>query len=192
MKIGILVGSNRKLSNSIGLAQWVQHHLSSVAEECQIFTPTNEILTAQTNFIPPMAIKTVEGYESQVIQKYSRDISSCDGFIFISPVYNHSYTGQFKIMMDHLFHEFANKPVLVIAQGPSAAQTALDGMVGLAKKYSMNVIGGTSIKIPYEYVSTSQRISHDFNPEAKIDEFLKDHETDLVSNLTSLLAAISN
>lgn len=186
MKVGIIVGSNRKLSNTLGLANWVKYYLSTVSKEIQIFTPTDALLTTPVNFVAPMAVKSADDYELPVIQQYSKDISACDAFVFISPVYNHSYSGQFKAMIDHLFNEFANKPVVVIAQGPSAAPSALEAMVKLAKKYSMNVVAETSIKIPYHYVSTAQRVSHAFNPEDPTDSFLKEYETTLIENLNKL------
>lgn len=190
MKIGILVGSNRKLSNTMGLAQWVKHHLNGAS--CEIFTPTTELLTTPINFVAPMAVKSPEFYEDKVIRDYAKSIASCDGFVFISPVYNHSYSGQFKVMIDHLFHEFGKKPVVVLSQGPSAASVALDEMVKLAKKYSMEIVGETAIKIPYEYVSTAQRIAHNYDPEESVDAFLKDHETglqDLLRKLTEFQTA---
>lgn len=34
-----------------------------------------------------------------------------DGFIIVSPKYNHGYPGELKMLLDMLFAEFAHKPV---------------------------------------------------------------------------------
>jgi len=44
-------------------------------------------------------------------RKLSRKIAKADGFIVVSPEYNHGFPGELKTMLDMLYDEYAQKPV---------------------------------------------------------------------------------
>ena len=44
-------------------------------------------------------------------EKLSKKISKADGFVVVSPEYNHGYPGELKMMLDELYSEFARKAV---------------------------------------------------------------------------------
>lgn len=48
---------------------------------------------------------------SQAAKKLSGKISRADGFIIVSPEYNHGYPGELKMMLDLLYSQYAQKPV---------------------------------------------------------------------------------
>jgi len=49
--------------------------------------------------------------ESAQAEKLSEKIVKADGFIIISPEYNHGYPGELKVMLDMLYDQYARKPV---------------------------------------------------------------------------------
>jgi NAD(P)H-dependent FMN reductase len=44
-------------------------------------------------------------------QKLSKKINKADGFIIVSPEYNHGYPGELKLMLDMFYQEYFKKPV---------------------------------------------------------------------------------
>jgi len=49
--------------------------------------------------------------ETPQAKKLSKKISRADGFIIISPEYNHGYPGELKMMLDMFYQQYAKKPV---------------------------------------------------------------------------------
>ncbi len=48
---------------------------------------------------------------SPTARKLSQKTSRADGFIIVSPEYNHGYPGELKMMLDLLYSQYAQKPV---------------------------------------------------------------------------------
>ncbi|EGV64218.1 hypothetical protein CANTEDRAFT_122566 [Yamadazyma tenuis ATCC 10573] len=89
-------------------------------------------------------------------------------------------------MIDHLFHEFFGKPVILIVQGPTSASLGLDHLRALVNKYQMNVVDELSMKIPYEYVSSPKRVASEFDGTYTNDPFLKEWELKLQEAIEKL------
>ena len=50
---------------------------------------------------------------SPTAKKFEEKVLKADGFIIVSPEYNHSYPGELKMMLDMLFEQYAKKPVAI-------------------------------------------------------------------------------
>jgi len=60
--------------------------------------------------------ETVPAWVANSNVEYWRESAKrADGFIFVVPEYNHGYPGEFKILLDALYEEYAHKPVGVAA-----------------------------------------------------------------------------
>lgn len=46
--------------------------------------------------------------------KFAEKISKADGFVIVSPEYNHGYPGELKMMLDMLYQQYARKPLGVV------------------------------------------------------------------------------
>lgn len=151
--ISIILGSSRKNSSGKGIATFLQNYISSYDKNIKIktFTPIEplNLLIEPINDIAPMRIKDVAAYDSPVVRSFSAEISLTDGFIFVVPVYNHTIPGGFKIMLDHIFHEFNGKPVAVVGYGPGSPGKAAADTTALAKKLGMNVVSETVVRMSY-------------------------------------------
>jgi len=58
-----------------------------------------------------LACATDNTEESIHAIRLSEKISNADGYIIVSPEYNHGYPGELKIMLDMLYDQYARKPV---------------------------------------------------------------------------------
>ncbi|KAG0682903.1 hypothetical protein C6P40_003629 [Pichia californica] len=158
--ISILVGSTRKASLGKEISKNIQALITDIltkenklnAFKINEYTPLEpyNLLMEPINQLPPLMINTVNGgeserltYESEIIRDYSKQMESTDLFVFVVPVYNYSYSGGFKIMMDHLFAEFKDKPVLVVGYGLSlpGTVTCVAQVDALVAKFGMKTVG---------------------------------------------------
>jgi NAD(P)H-dependent FMN reductase len=56
-------------------------------------------------------------YENPLQQRWADKIAQGDGYLFISPEYNHGYTPVLKNALDYLYAEWAHKPASFITYG---------------------------------------------------------------------------
>ena len=63
-----------------------------------------------------MQNRTIPNWQDPVPSKgWSEIMNRADGLIIVSPEYNHSFPGEFKIVFDQLFDEYKKKPVSICA-----------------------------------------------------------------------------
>ncbi|KAF3916642.1 hypothetical protein ABW20_dc0104608 [Dactylellina cionopaga] len=65
----------------------------------------------------PFTIQSSELYSSEISQKWSSEISSHDGFIFMVPEYNGSYASSLKNAFDYLYNEWSGKSAMLVNYG---------------------------------------------------------------------------
>ncbi|MFB2554219.1 NADPH-dependent FMN reductase [Herbiconiux liangxiaofengii] len=56
-------------------------------------------------------------YRHDHTHRWSAQVDRADGFVFVMPEYNHSYTAPLKNALDYLVHEWAGKPVGLVSYG---------------------------------------------------------------------------
>lgn len=63
----------------------------------------------------------VEGnYPLEIANNWSKKISEADGFVILTPEYNHGYPAVLKNALDYLYKEWVNKPVAFVSYGGPA------------------------------------------------------------------------
>jgi NAD(P)H-dependent FMN reductase len=125
-KIALLYGSARTNGNAKGLGDWLSQLFTSVVETT---TPPPATLEQVDPFsdpwpLGPVAMPTIprlvtsaEDYPTPALQTWSRLVSSCSGFVILTPQFNHGYPGHLKNALDALANEWIGKPVLVVSYG---------------------------------------------------------------------------
>lgn len=125
MKIGIISGSVREGNKSDAIAAWIQEQAQERTEaEFEIITLANfdvPVLTSAT--IPGAANKQ---YDDERVQKWSAAIDACDGFIFVTPEYNHGVPGGLKNAFDSLGSEWAGKAAALVSYGADGGIRAVE------------------------------------------------------------------
>lgn len=56
---------------------------------------------------------TDDSGEQKTAKKYSEKVTKADGFVIVSPEYNHGYPGELKMMLDMAYQEYNKKPVAI-------------------------------------------------------------------------------
>ncbi len=71
--------------------------------------------------IPPKA----HLYQHEHTQRWSAKIAEGDGYIFVTPEYNHGYPASLKNALDYLYQEWNGKPVAFVSYGMRGGRMAV-------------------------------------------------------------------
>lgn len=121
IRIAIIIGSTRPGRRSEEVARWV-NDLAALREDA-----TFELVDLADFNLPhldepvPAAMST--GYTHAHTRAWSAAIDSFDGYVFVTPEYNHSTTGVLKNALDYLFVEWNNKAAGFVSYGANAGGT---------------------------------------------------------------------
>lgn len=145
-KIHFILGSTRQQRFGETVAQWLLQEAKQVAG---VATELLDLRTVGLPFFdepkPPTVLHGV--YSNPVAQRWSDTIRASDGFVFVTPEYNHSYPGVLKNAVDYLFDEWQKKPYVIVSYSPgpiggARAAAQLRGLldyIGLDCRGEMNL-----------------------------------------------------
>ncbi|MEN8293505.1 NAD(P)H-dependent oxidoreductase [Acinetobacter radioresistens] len=125
MKIYIIVGSIREGRTAIKVAKWVLEAIESFDYN----TLETEIVDLKEWDLPVFAGShpPITGiYDQPKQQQWAEKISEGDGFIFISPEYNHGYSPALKNALDYLGKEWQGKPAAYVGYGATNGSRSID------------------------------------------------------------------
>lgn len=117
VKIKILTGSVRPGRFNGQPAQWI-YNLAKQQEgiEVELLDLAEINLPFLDEATPPSQGK----YEKEYTKKWAATIGDADGFIFVTPEYNHSISPVLKNAVDYLYKEWNYKPVSFVSYGSLA------------------------------------------------------------------------
>ncbi|MHA7861607.1 NADPH-dependent FMN reductase [Tessaracoccus sp. Y36] len=116
MLIGIVLGSVRKGRKGTSVADWI---MGLAAER----TDAEFVLIDLAGYDLPVLTDEVEPfdyagkYPDANVQAWADALAACDGYVWLTPEYNHGVPGGFKNGVDHLGMEMAFKPVAFVSYG---------------------------------------------------------------------------
>lgn len=115
MKIGIIIGSVRDGRIGADVAHWVHERARARDTTYELIDLKAFDLPVYTSArVPAVADKE---YGDERVDRWSRTIDACDGFVFVTPEYNHGVPGGLKNAFDWIFPEWWSKSVAFVAYG---------------------------------------------------------------------------
>lgn len=125
MKIGIILGSIRQGRSGASVARWVADQ--AVSREGVDY----ELIDLKAFDVPLLTSATVPGaankqYDDERVRNWSTAIDDCDGFVFVTPEYNHGVPGALKNAFDSLGNEWADKAVAFVSYGAEGGVRAVE------------------------------------------------------------------
>ncbi len=115
-KILVILGTTREGRRGIKVANWAMKILSKINDANFEFIDLKDWSLPFYNF--PSSPSTEKGlYHSSLQKKWAKKIESADGFVIITPEYNHGYSAVLKNALDYLWFEWNKKPVGFISYG---------------------------------------------------------------------------
>lgn len=141
MKIGIIVGSIREGRKGPVVAEWARDNITGHEDvEFEIIDLKSFDLPLLTSATIPMAAN--KEYASAEVTRWSQAIDACDGFIFVTPEYNHSVPGAFKNAVDSLGQEWVGKSAAVVSYGADGGVRAVEHWRQILANFYMVVVRG--------------------------------------------------
>ena len=118
MKIGVIVGSIRKGRTAEKVADWMKETIGQrEGAEYEFIDLADFELPLYDGAGMPMLMN--KQYDNDEVTRWSQAIDACDGFIFITPEYNHSVPAALKNAVDTLGPEWVGKPIAFAGYGLS-------------------------------------------------------------------------
>jgi NAD(P)H-dependent FMN reductase len=134
IRIGIILGSTRPNRNGEQVAAWVLDHAKQRSDaEYDLIDLKDFPLPHLDEPIPP----SMGQYQNDHTKKWAEKIVSFDGFVIVTPEYNHSTSGVLKNAIDYLFAEWNNKAVGFVSYGSVGGARAVEHLRLVAGELKM-------------------------------------------------------
>jgi NAD(P)H-dependent FMN reductase len=123
LKIAIIVGSTRPGRNGKAVADWVLGKAAGrTGATYELIDLVDFPLPHMDEAIPPSAGQ----YAGEHTKAWAAKIGGYDGFIFVTPEYNHSTSGVLKNAIDYLYAEWSNKAAAFVSYGSLGGARAIE------------------------------------------------------------------
>jgi NAD(P)H-dependent FMN reductase len=125
VKIAIIIGSTRPGRNSEAVAKWVFELAKKRTDaEFELVDIADFNLPLLDEPVPP----AMGQYSKEHTKVWSAKIASFDGYVFVTPEYNHATTGALKNAIDYLYKEWNNKAAGFVGFGSAGGTRAVENL----------------------------------------------------------------
>lgn len=150
MKLQIIVGSTRPGRVSDRVAKWVAAAAATDFDDVEIIDLKEYQLPFFDELISPQFNPSRE--PTPEVQKWLNKIAEADAYVLVTPEYNRSTSAVLKNALDHIDHQFAHKPVAIVAHGSTGGAQAVSHLRGI-------ITGVNAVSVPAAtYLSASSEI----------------------------------
>jgi NAD(P)H-dependent FMN reductase len=160
IKIKIIEGSTRPGRFNVQPSTWMYE---IAKKRTDIDVELIDLVEVNLPFLDEPVPPSMNKYSKEHTKEWSKQIQEADGFIFVTPEYNHSYSPALKNAIDYLYHEWNYKPVSYVSYGSLAggarAVEHLRGVAGETKMYDLR----EQILLPVYYENLDEKGSYKFN-----------------------------
>jgi NAD(P)H-dependent FMN reductase len=133
-RIGIILGSTRPGRNGEQVARWILDLATARGDaEYELIDLADYPLPHLDEAMPPAMGK----YEHDHTKAWAAKIASFDGFVMVTPEYNHSTSGVLKNAIDFLYGEWNNKAVGFVSYGSAGGARAVEHLRLIAGELQM-------------------------------------------------------
>src|SRR5688500_7895423 len=123
VKIGIILGSTRPGRNGEAVAKWVEGIANKRKDaQYELVDIKDFNLPLLDEPVPPSMGK----YSKEHTKKWASKVSEFDGYVFMTPEYNHSTCAALKNALDFLYKEWNNKAAGFVSYGSAGGTRAVE------------------------------------------------------------------
>jgi NAD(P)H-dependent FMN reductase len=125
IRIAIIIGSTRPGRVGEAVARWV-HEIANLRNDAQY-----ELVDIQDFNLPLLdePIPPSRGqYSKEHTKTWAAKVDSFDGFVFVTPEYNHGTSGALKNAIDFLYKEWNNKAAGFVGYGSAGGTRAVESL----------------------------------------------------------------
>ena len=123
LRIAIIIGSTRPGRNGEAVAKWVYEIAQKRRDaDFELVDIKDFNLPLLDEPVPP----SMGQYSKPHTKKWAAKIGSFDGYVFVTPEYNHGISGALKNAIDFLFAEWNNKAAGFVSYGGAGGARAVE------------------------------------------------------------------
>ena len=123
VRIGIIIGSTRPGRVGDQVANWVLEHASTRTDaEFELVDLADFALPHLDEAVPP----SMGQYAQAHTKAWAEKVDSFDGYIFVTPEYNHSTSGALKNALDFVYGEWNDKAAGLVSYGAAGGTRAAE------------------------------------------------------------------
>lgn len=131
LRIAIILGSTRPGRNGKAVADWVLEQAKGrTAASYDLVDLADFPLPHLDEAVPPSAGQ----YAADHTKEWAAKIAQYDGFVFVTPEYNHSTSGVLKNAIDYLYAEWNNKAAGFVSYGSLSGARAIEHLRGISSE----------------------------------------------------------
>lgn len=167
LKILIFSGSARQGNYTSHVAKFVHEIASSYEEiEAEIVDPIS------------LGLKFADEGDPTNYPELTQKVIAADGYIIISPEYNHAFSGSVKFMLDLHLKEYVHKPVALtgVSKGAWGGTRAIEALVHTVRELGMVVtftdLNITNVRTEFENGEVKNREDWERRARKMIDELV--------------------
>ncbi|WP_410593695.1 NADPH-dependent FMN reductase [Amycolatopsis sp. lyj-23] len=123
MKIAIILGSTRPGRKGAAVAEWV---LAKAKDRPDAAYELIDLLDHPLPHLDEPVSPSRGNYANDHTKAWSAKIAEFDGFVFVTPEYNHSTSGVLKNAIDYLYAEWNNKAAAFVSYGALGGARAIE------------------------------------------------------------------
>lgn len=123
LNIAILMGSTRPYRNGEAVAQWV---LAQARERNDAHFDLIDLKQVDLPFLDEPLPPSLGKYEHEHTRQWSRTVAGYDGFVLVTPEYNHGTSAVLKNALDTVYKEWNNKVAGFVAYGSMGGARAVE------------------------------------------------------------------
>jgi NAD(P)H-dependent FMN reductase len=123
LRIAIVTGSTRPGRNNEAVAKWV-HQLAARRKDAEF-----ELVDIQAFGLPLLdepVPPSMGRYSKPHTKAWAAKVASFDGFVFVTPEYNHGTSAALKNAIDFLYAEWNNKAAAFVSYGSAGGARAVE------------------------------------------------------------------
>jgi NAD(P)H-dependent FMN reductase len=134
LKIAIVLGSTRPGRNGEAVARWVLEQAQGrSAADYELVDLADFPMPLLDEAIPPSAGQ----YTGEHTIAWAEKVASYDGFVFVTPEYNHSVPASLKNALDYVYAEWNNKGAAFVGYGSLGGARAVEHLRGIASELQL-------------------------------------------------------
>lgn len=166
LKIAVILGSTRQNRNGAAVADWV---MAKAAERTGADYELVDLRDFPMPLFDAVASPAYVPPTDPTVQRWAAKIAEFDGYVFITPEYNHSFSAVLKNALDSIYHEFNNKAAAFVSYGSFQGARAVEQLRLVASELQLAHVRqqlGFSLFTDFENMSTfTPGPQHDANAE---------------------------
>ncbi|MFJ1768129.1 NADPH-dependent FMN reductase [Amycolatopsis sp. NPDC088138] len=134
LKLAVILGSTRPGRKGAAVADWV---LAKAKERTRAGYELIDLLDYPLPHLDEAVPASRGAYAGEHTKAWAAKIAEYDGYVFVTPEYNHSTSGVLKNAIDYLYAEWNNKAAAFVSYGSLGGTRAIEHLRAIASELQL-------------------------------------------------------